>query len=68
MNPPIHYVSLDDVLTQPDALLASCGASGDWTTRRSLVTCPCCREIIGLSRPPARPGAGDEQLEAAEES
>jgi hypothetical protein len=62
MEALIHYVSLEDVLRQPDALLAPCGASGDWTTKQSLVTCPDCRERIEVARPEprARPCAGGE--------
>jgi hypothetical protein len=63
LEPLIHFVSLENVLRQPDELTAACGANGDWTTKRNLVTCQGCRELIGSSGPRARPCAGGEWLD-----
>ena len=68
MEPLIHYVSLENLLRHPDELTAACGAGGDWTTKRNLVTCQGCRELIGLSAPRARPCAGGERLDPVGET
>lgn len=47
----IHYVPLETLVTDPDRLLAVCGASctgADWTTGEEAVTCPECVAFVAV--------------------
>ncbi len=49
MEPLIHYVLLDDLLREPNSLRPACGVwqdGCDWSTKRSLATCPRCRQLL----------------------
>lgn len=49
MSTLIHYVSLDLIREQPEALVGECGewrGGTDWSTKLEAVTCPRCRDRL----------------------
>jgi hypothetical protein len=50
--PVIHFVAVERLRSDPDALVTACGSwngGSDWSTNRAAVSCPGCLARCGLA-------------------